>query len=37
LELDGGKGIDRLLLIKARNERIAGVPKGGVLKSIDFE
>ena len=37
LEWDGGTGIDRVLFIKARYERTAGVPKGGVLKSIDFE
>ena len=32
LEWDGGRGIDRLSFIKARYERTAGVPKGGVLK-----
>jgi hypothetical protein len=37
LEWDGGKGIDRFLFNKARYERIAGVPKGGVMKLIDFE
>ena len=36
-ELDGGRGIRRAVSSKAQNERIAGVAKGGVLKSMDFE
>ena len=34
---EGGKGIDRFLLTRARYERIAGVASGGGVISMEFE